>query len=74
MASQSISLSYAKYLRKLMNDFEPDIVFFHYPNPYVAHYLLKYKKRDFKLIVYWHLDIIKQKVLGKLFYKQNYEL
>lgn len=40
----------------------------------MAHYLLKYKKRDFKLLIYWHLDITKQKTLKKLFYGQNLAL
>lgn len=74
VASQSISLAYKKQLKKVMNGFQPDIVIFHYPNPLVAHYLLKYKKRDFKFILYWHLDITKQKVLGKLFNGQNKKL
>lgn len=74
VASQSISLSYARELKRVMDEFKPDIVVFHYPNPFVAHYLLKYKKRDFKLVLYWHLDITKQKILGKLFHRQNIAL
>ncbi len=71
VASQSISLSYGKQLKKVMNEFQPDVVIFHFPNPFQAHYLLKYKKRSFKLFVYWHLDITRQKFLGKLFHGQT---
>lgn len=74
ISSQSIALGYGKALKKLMNEFEPSVVVFHYPNPFAAHYLLKYAKKNFRLILYWHLDIIKQKILGKLFYGQNKKL
>lgn len=73
-ASQSISLTFGSELKKLMRSFDPDIVIFHYPNPFQAMYLLRYLKRDTKLVLYWHLDIVKQKVLGKLFHGQNKRL
>jgi len=75
VASQSIALSYGKELKKIMKSYKPDIVIFHYPNPFVAHYLMKHlKKKTFKFILYWHLDITKQKLLGKLFKGQNKKL
>lgn len=75
VASQSIALSYGKELKKMMKSYNPDIVIFHYPNPFVAHFLCKYlKKKKFKFIIYWHLDITKQKILGKLFKGQNKKL
>lgn len=75
VSSQSISLSYGKYLKEMMKKFQPDIVIFHYPNPFVAHYLCKYlKKKRFQFVLWWHLDITKQKILGKLFKKQNTKL
>ncbi len=75
IASQSLSFYYGKELKKIMKQYKPDIVIFHYPNPFVAHYLLKFrKKKKFKLILYWHLDITKQKILGKLFNGQNIRL
>ena len=74
VASQALSFSYGKRLKKVMNEFNPDIVIFHYPNPFVAHYLLKYRKRNFKLIIWYHADIVKQKILGKFFVHQNNKL
>ena len=75
VASQSIALSYGKELKKLLNSFNPDIVIFHYPNPFVAHYLMKHlKHKKFKFIMWWHLDIVKQKILGKLFNGQTKKL
>lgn len=74
VSSQSLSFSYAKTLKKILNDFNPDIIIFHYPNPFVASFLLKYIKDDTKLIVYWHLDIVKQRFLKQLFVDQNKRL
>lgn len=72
--SQELAFSYGKELKKVLEEFKPDIVIFHYPNPLVAHFLLKHKKMGFKLILYWHLDITKQKILGKLFSLQSKKL
>jgi N-acetyllactosaminide 3-alpha-galactosyltransferase/rhamnosyl/mannosyltransferase len=74
VASQSMSFSYGKLLKKTINDFKPDIIIFHYPNPFVAHYLLKYIEKKTQLIIYWHLDIVKQKILKKFFGPQNKNL
>lgn len=75
VSSQSLSFSYGKELKKLIKSFNPEVVVFHYPNPFVAHYLLKYRKKyNFKLVLYWHLDITKQKILGKLFKGQSFKL
>ncbi len=73
-ASQSLSFTFARELKNLMESFKPNIVIFHYPNPFEAHYLLKYADQDFKLILYWHLDIVRQKFLGKLFHFQTLKL
>ena len=76
IASQSLSTSYGKLLKGTFKKFKPDLVIFHYPNPFAAHYLLKILKKypNCKLVVYWHLDIVKQKILGKLFNGQTKRL
>lgn len=75
VSAQSLSLSYGKTLHALMDSFDPDIVVFHYPNPFVASLLLKeLKNKKTKLIVYWHLDIIRQKFLRVFFNGQNERL
>lgn len=74
VASQSLSFSYGTLLKKTMKTFDPDIVIFHYPNPFAAHYVLKNMSAKTKFIIYWHLDIVKQKLLGKLFTGQNIKL
>lgn len=72
--SQSISLTFGRELKKIMHDFRPNIVIFHYPNPFEAFFLTNYLHYDFKFILYWHLDIVKQKLLGKLFNSQTVKL
>lgn len=74
VSSQAISTSYGKKLKMVLNEFKPDIVIFHFPNPFVSHYLLKYKKRNFKLVVWFHADIVNQKILGKFFISQTTKL
>lgn len=75
IASQSISFTYGKELKSIIKSFLPDVVIFHYPNPFAAHFILKLvKKYNFKLVTYWHLDITKQKILGKLFHRQNIKI
>lgn len=74
VASQSISLSYPKKLYEVLKSFDPDIVILHYPNPYLTAFLLPMLKKCVKLCVYWHLDITKQKILGKVFHGQTVKL
>ncbi len=75
VSSQSLSFHYRKILKRQFKEFRPDLVIFHYPNPFVAHFLLPLlKKYPCKLIVWWHLDITKQKLLGKLFIGQSKRL
>ncbi len=76
VSSQSLSFRYGKLLRREFKEFRPDVVIFHFPNPFAAHYLLKLLKKypACKLVVYWHLDITKQKILGKFFRGQTLRL
>ena len=72
--SQVLSATFSRNLKNLMNTFNPDVVIFNYPNPFAAHYTLKHIKDTTRLILYWHSDIVKQKVLRALFVKQNHLL
>lgn len=85
ISSQSISTSYKKILSLALKKYQPDIIIFHYPNPFVAAILLSLlegydakrvseSKPRAKLIVYWHLDIIRQKFLRRFFSPQNRKL
>lgn len=72
--SQSLSLSYREKLSDVVKTFAPDMIIFHYPNPFVAAILLRIIPANCKLIIYWHLDIVKQKIIGRFFYGQNKRL
>ncbi len=73
VASQSLSFSYGRLLAETFRQFEPDVVIFHYPNPFAAHYLKKLlkKRNKCKLVLWWHLDITKQKFIAKFFKGQT---
>lgn len=74
ISSQAIGRTYGTQLKREIVHFNPDVIIYHYPNPFVAHYLLRYIPANTQLIVYWHLDITRQKFLRKFFYGQNHRL
>ena len=74
ISSQSLSFSYKRNLKKVLTSFRPDIVIFHYPNPFAACYLLKHMTEKTKFVIYWHLDIVKQTFLRIFFKPQNQRL
>jgi len=72
--SQSLSLTYFRELKKLLKEFKPDIVILHYPNPFVTSLLLPMLDKNVKLYVWWHTDIVKQRLIIELFNIQNEKL
>lgn len=72
--SQSLSFNFGKVLKRVLNEFDPDVVIFQYPNPLMSFHLLQNKGKRFKLIVFWNSDIVKQKGIRLLFRKQNFDL
>jgi glycosyltransferase involved in cell wall biosynthesis len=63
IAKQAFSLSYFSVMKKALEEFAPDIIHFHWANPYPALVLLTMIPKNVKLVVHWHMDIIKQKKL-----------
>mgnify|MGYP000784147404 CR=1 FL=1 len=61
IARQALSLSYFPMLRKAIKEFKPDVIHFHWANPFPAAVLLAVMPKDVKLVIHWHMDIIKQK-------------
>lgn len=61
VARQALSLSYFPMLRKAIKEFKPDLIHFHWANPFPAAVLLAVMPKDVKLVIHWHMDIIKQK-------------
>lgn len=73
IASQPIAPEYGRTFKKIIQEFDPQIIHFHYPDPFAAHFFLKYKEKA-RIIVHWHADIIKQKFLKFFFLHQNTKL
>ena len=61
VSRQALSLSYFPMLRKAIKEFKPDVIHFHWANPFPAAVLLAVMPKDVKLVIHWHMDIIKQK-------------
>ncbi len=67
VASQAISFKYFFILKKLIKEFDPDIIYIHLPNPLIVFYLLFCDIKGKKIIIHWHSDIIDQKII-KIFF------
>lgn len=63
IAKQALSMSYFPIMKRALKEFKPDIIHFHWANPYPAAVLLTMIPREVKLVIHWHMDIIKQKRL-----------
>lgn len=66
IARQALSFSYRKVLKRAIREFQPDIIQFHWANPFPAAILLSVIPKNVKLMVFWHMDIIKQKYIYPL--------
>lgn len=60
ISRQALSFSYFTMLHKAIKEFKPDIIHFHWANPFPAAVLLTMMPKNVKLIIHWHMDIIKQ--------------
>lgn len=60
VARQALSLSYFPVLRRAIKEFKPDVIQFHWANPFPAAVLLCLIPKNVKLVIHWHMDIIKQ--------------
>ncbi len=67
IASQSLSFYYFGALKRVFKRWEPDAVHFHHPNLFVASFMSLLLPKKTKLVIHWHLDIVKQKYLYMLF-------
>ena len=61
ISRQALSLSYFSTMHKALKEFQPDVIQFHWANPFPAAVLLTMIPKRVKLIIHWHMDIIKQK-------------
>lgn len=66
IARQALSLKYQTVLRHVIRDFCPDLIQFHWANPFPAAILLPLIPKQTKLLIYWHMDILKEHKLYRL--------
>ena len=66
IARQSLSPMYFTMMRRALKEFQPDVIQFHWANPFPAAVLLTMMPKTAKLIVHWHMDIIKQAKIYRL--------
>jgi glycosyltransferase involved in cell wall biosynthesis len=64
--SQSVVPFYRKRLQNIINEYNPDYIHIHLPNPIAMIALLLCKYQN-KIIIHWHSDIVKQKLLKYIF-------
>ena len=62
VASQQLSTKMYIEVKRQFKEYDPDIAIVHAPNPFLEWVLLNNISSKCKLIVYWHSDIVKQKV------------
>lgn len=60
IARQALSFSYKSVLQRAILTEKPDIIQFHWANPFPAILLRMVIPKDVRLIVHWHMDIIRQ--------------
>lgn len=60
IARQALSFSYFTMLKRAINEFRPNVIQFHWANPFPAAVLLTMIPKDVQLVVHWHMDIINQ--------------
>lgn len=66
VASQPISFRLFWDLRKILKEYDPEVVTLHLPNPLVCLYVLLHWNKKRKLIIHWHSDIVVYKTLYRL--------
>lgn len=63
ISRQALSLSYFTMLKRALSEFKPEVIHFHWANPFPAAVLLCMIPKKVKLVVHWHMDIIKQSTI-----------
>ena len=66
MMSQDVAFGYYLALKRLMEEYQPQYVHVHCPNPYVYPLVLKAIHLKTKLILHWHSDILSKGIVYRL--------
>ena len=67
IASQQLSFSIMGKLKAINEHFKLNKTIIHMLNPFLCFLLLRFVKPDQEVVVYWHSDIVKQKVGNTIF-------
>lgn len=60
VARQAISMSYYSMMKRALNAVHPEVIQFHWANPFPAIFLRILIPKDVKLVIHWHMDIVRQ--------------
>ena len=66
ISRQAMSPTYFLVLKKALREFKPDIIHFHWANPFPAAVLLTMIPKGVKLLIHYHMDIINQRKIYPL--------
>lgn len=66
ISSQDIAFSYYRTLKRIINEYTPDIILVHCPNPFLYPIVCKLKPSPSKLVLLWHSDILGKGILYNL--------
>lgn len=66
VASQDIAFSYYSNLKKVIQQYQPDVILLHCPNPFLYPIVCRLKPENSKLVLLWHSDILGKGLLYKM--------
>lgn len=66
VAHQGLSLSYGRMLARAIREEKPDIIHYHWANPFPALFLRFRMPDKVRLVLHWHMDIIRQRYLYRV--------
>lgn len=64
--SQDVSYTYYKRFKEVFNQYQPDFVHVHCPNPFVYPIVTSVINKNTKLILHWHSDILSKGIVYKI--------
>lgn len=65
VSSQDIAFTYYSYLKKIIQEYQPDIIVLHCPNPFLYPITISLIPKYSKFVLLWHSDILGKGMLYK---------
>lgn len=60
VARQALSVTYYGMMKRALNAVHPEVIQFHWANPFPAIFLRMLMPKEAKLVIHWHMDIVRQ--------------